>query len=281
MPAEWLVDATTLRSAAEASRGTHDSDGAIVHTVDYPYQLLSALESSTFSVEADVTVIDGTGLLQLDPQDPVGMPLLEFLEYAATAEFPIVKLDLKRDRVGQIMDEVQQAIDRFGLDPRRLHFNADVFRGPGVENDIFGARQDLSSTDSMYNRVVMELETSDLIEICGQFPESTIVISATTPTDPSGGGTPRTTSSASSGLRRNPSGQPRSIAGVRRAGRSGCTIGSAPPARTHLDREQLRRRMVVGRRTAHAGRDRDVACRGSDLLRSASRSRRLTLAARP
>ncbi len=124
------------------------------------------------------------GFLQHDPKDPVGMPLLEFLEYAAIAEFPIVKLDLKRDRVGSIIDEVQQAIDRFGLDPSRVHFNADVFRGPGVDNDIFGARKDLSFTDSMYNRVVMELETSDLIHIAGAFPESTIVVSANTPTGP-------------------------------------------------------------------------------------------------
>ena len=135
-------------------------------------------------MEADVTVIDGTGFLQHDPRDPAGMPLLEFLEYAAIVEFPIVKLDLKRDRVGLIIDEVHQAIDRFGLDPGRLHFNADEFRGPGVDDDIFGARKDLSFTDSMYNRVVMELETSDLIRIAREFPESTIVVSATTPTGP-------------------------------------------------------------------------------------------------
>jgi hypothetical protein len=182
--AAWLVEGTDLRSAAVASWGTHDSDGAIIHTVDYPHQMLSALESPTFSVEGNVTVIDGTAFLQHDPREPVGMPLLEFLEYASIAEFPIVKLDLKRDRVGPIMDEVQQAIDRFGLDPRRLHFNADVFRGPGVDNDVFGARKDLSSTDSMYNLVVMELETSDLIRIAEEFPVSTIVISATTPKGP-------------------------------------------------------------------------------------------------
>ena len=184
VPAEWLVDGTTLRRAAEASQGTHDSDGAIRHTVDYPYQLLSALESPTFSVEANVTVIDGTAFLQHDPREPVGMPLLEFLEYAAIADFPIVKLDLKRDRVGTIIEEVQQAIDRFGLDPRRLQFNADVFRGPGVKNDIFGARSDLSFTDRMYNLIVMELETSDLVRVAEHFSESTILISSTTPTGP-------------------------------------------------------------------------------------------------
>jgi len=182
VPAEWLVDGTTLRRAADASRGTHDSDGAIRHTVDYPYQLLSALESPTFSVEANVTVIGGTAFLQHDPKDPVGMPLLEFLEYAAIADFPIVKLDLKRDRVGTIIEEVQQAIDRFGLDPRRVQFNADVFRGPGVKNDIFGARSDLSFTERMYNLIVMELETSDLSRVAEHFSESTILISSTTAT---------------------------------------------------------------------------------------------------
>ena len=146
--------------------------------------MLSALESPSFSVEANVTVIDGTGFLQHDPRVAVGMPLLEFLEYAAIADFPIVKLDLKRDRVGPVIVEVQQAVDRFGLDPRRLHFNANVFRGPGTENDIFGARSDLSFSDRMYNLIVMELETSDLIRIAEHFPESTIVISTTTPSGP-------------------------------------------------------------------------------------------------
>ena len=37
IPAEWLVDAGVLRQAAEESRGTHNSDGEIHHTVDYPY----------------------------------------------------------------------------------------------------------------------------------------------------------------------------------------------------------------------------------------------------
>ncbi len=159
VPKEWLIDDATLRAAAEASRGSHDSDGEIHHTVDYPYQLLSALESPTRSVEANVTVIDGTGFLQHDPRAAVGMPLLEFLEYSAIADFPIVKLDLKRDRVGPIIDEVQQAVDQFGLDPSHVHFNANVFRGPGVENDIFGARSDKSFIDRMYNLIVMELET--------------------------------------------------------------------------------------------------------------------------
>ena len=184
VPADWLVDETILRQAAEASRGTHTADGEIRHTVDYPYQLLAALESPTFSVEANVTVIDGTPTLQHDPRVPVGMPLLEFLEYAAIVEFPIVKLDLKRDDVGPIIADVQQAIDRFGLDPTRVHFNANVFRGPGVENDIFGARSDKSFTDRMYNLTVMELETSDLIQIAEHFPDATIVISSTTATGP-------------------------------------------------------------------------------------------------
>jgi len=184
VPEEWLIDEVTLREAAEASKGSHTSDGEIHHTVDYPYQLLPALEGPTFSVEANVTVIDGTAFLQHDPRVPIGMPLLEFLEYGAIADFPIVKLDLKRDRVGPIIDEVQQAIDRFGLDPAQVHFNANVFRGPGVEKDIFGARSDKSFTDRMYNLIVMELETSDLIRIAEHFPKSTIVISSTTPTGP-------------------------------------------------------------------------------------------------
>lgn len=183
-PADWLVDDITLRRAAEASAGTHHSGGQIRHTVDYPYQLLSALETPTFSVEANVTVIDGTGFLQHDPRVPVGMALLDFLEYAAIAEFPIVKLDLKRDRVGPVIAEVQEAIDRFDLDPERVHFNADVFRGPGVSNDIFGARTDKSFSDRMYNLMVMELETSDLVRVARHLPESTIVISSTTPTGP-------------------------------------------------------------------------------------------------
>ncbi len=179
---EWLVDDAALRRAAEVSRGTHGPDGAVRHTVDYPFQLLAALESPTLSVEANVTVIDGRGFLQHDPRDPVGMTLSDLLEIASLAEFPIVKLDLKRDRVGPILDEVQQAIDDHGLDPRRLQFNADVFRGPGVENDVLGARTDMSFVDRIYNLVVMELETSDLARIASRFPESTIVISSTTPT---------------------------------------------------------------------------------------------------
>lgn len=180
--AEWSVDAATLRRAADASQGTHGPHGAIRHTVDYPHQLLAALESPTFSVEGNVTVIDGTSFLQHDPRDAVGLPLLEFLEYAAIADIPIVKLDLKRDRVGTIIGEVQEAIDRFGLDSRRVQFNADVFRGPGIENDVFGARSDMSFTDRLYNLIVMESETSDLIRVAEHFPESTIVISSTTPT---------------------------------------------------------------------------------------------------
>jgi len=182
VPDDWLIDDVTLRRAAEASQGTHVSAGAIHHTVDYPYQLLAAIESPTLSVEANVTVIDGTAFLQHDPRDPVGMPLLEFLEYSAIARFPVVKLDLKRDRVGTIITEVQQAIDQFGLDVRRLQFNADVFRGPGVSNDFIGARSDMSFIDRMYNLLVMELETADLARIAERFPDSTIVISAFTPT---------------------------------------------------------------------------------------------------
>jgi len=184
IPAAWLVDDRVLRQAAEESRGTHNSNGEIHHTVDYPYQLLAALESSTYSVEANVTVIDGTGYLQHDPRVPIGMPLLQFLEYAAIADFPIVKLDLKRDRVGPIIDEVREAIDEFALDPAHVHFNANVFRGPGVTNDMFGARSDKSFTDRMYNLFVMELETSDLIRLAREFPESSIVISSTTATGP-------------------------------------------------------------------------------------------------
>ncbi len=47
-----------------------------------------------------------------------------------------------------------------------------------------GARTDLSFTDAMYNLIVMELETSDLVRIAEEFPESTIVISATPPKGP-------------------------------------------------------------------------------------------------
>lgn len=184
VPAAWQVEAPVLRSTAEASRGTHTPDGAVHHTVDYPHQLLAALSSPTSSVEANVTVIDGTAYLQHDPRDAVGMPLLEFLEYAALADFPIIKLDLKRDRVDTIIGDVRKAIDRFELDPRHLQFNADVFRGPGVRNDVFGARSDKSFTDRMYNLIVMELETSDLGHLAEHFPESTIVISAMTPTGP-------------------------------------------------------------------------------------------------
>jgi hypothetical protein len=184
IPADWLVDDATLRAAAEKSRGIHGPEGEIHHTVDYPHQLLAALARPTHSVEANVTVIDGTAFLQHDPRVPVGMPLLEFLEYAAIADFPIVKLDLKRDLVGPIIDEVHDAVDRFGLDPANVHFNANVFRGPGVTNDLFGARSDKSFTDRMYNLIVMELETSDLIQIADHFPDSTIVISSTTATGP-------------------------------------------------------------------------------------------------
>lgn len=180
-PDEWDVDAMTLRSVAEAGRGTHGPDGAIIHTVDYAHQLLAALGQPTFSVEADVTVIDGDAFLQHDPRDPVGLRLLEFLEYAAIAEFPIVKLDLKRDRVGPIIDEVRRAVAEFGLDPAGVHFNADVFRGPGVDENILGARTDLSFADGLYNLVVMELETADLVRLATAFPEATIVISATPP----------------------------------------------------------------------------------------------------
>jgi hypothetical protein len=184
MDAEWSIDAATLRRAAEASAGTHGPGGAVRHTVDYPHELLAALESPSSSVEGNVTVIDGTGFLQHDPRFAVGLPLLEFLEYAAIARFPVIKLDLKRDRVGTIIGEVDEAVDRFGLDPRHLQFNADVFRGPGVGEDVFGARADKSFTDRMYNLLVMELETSDLVRVAGHFPESTIVISSTTPTGP-------------------------------------------------------------------------------------------------
>ncbi|NNC80366.1 MAG: DUF2181 domain-containing protein, partial [Acidimicrobiales bacterium] len=184
LPAEWMVDDAILQSAAEASRGTHGPDGEIHHTVDYPHQLLAALESPTYSVEGNVTVVDGTAVLQHDPRVPIGMPLLQFLEYAAIAELPIVKLDLKRDDSGPIIADVHQAVDEFGLKPSQMHFNANVFRGPGVENDIFGARSDKSFVDRMYNLIVMELETSDLVRFAEEFPDSTIVISSTTATGP-------------------------------------------------------------------------------------------------
>jgi hypothetical protein len=145
---------------------------------------LAALESPTSSIEADVSVVDGTAHLQHDPRYPVGLALLDLLEYASIADIPIVKLDLKRDHVQIVVDEVRAAVERFGLDAGRVQFNGDVFRGPGVENDRFGARTDKPFTDRMYNLLVMELETSDLVLIAEQFPESTIVISAFTPTGP-------------------------------------------------------------------------------------------------
>jgi len=131
-----------------------------------------------------VGVVDGTPVLQHDPRVPIGMPLLQFLEHAAIADFPIVKLDLKRDDSGPIIADVHRAVDQFGLEPSQMHFNANVFRGPGVENDIFGARSDKSFVDRMYNLIVMELETSDLVRFAEEFPDSTIVISSTTATGP-------------------------------------------------------------------------------------------------
>jgi hypothetical protein len=185
---DWWVDSATLREAAEASRGTHGPDGAIRHTVDYPDQLLDALESPTSSIEGNVSVVDGVAVLQHDPRYAVGMDLMELLEDAAIADIPIVKLDLKRDHVDVVIDDVDEAIDRFGLDPTRLQFNADVIRGPGVEEDRFGARADKPFDDRMYNLLVMELEVDDLARIAEHFPESTIVISAFTPTGPVGEG---------------------------------------------------------------------------------------------
>lgn len=182
------VDSSALRAAAEASRGTHGPDGAIRHTVDYPDQLLDALETPSSSIEVDVSVVDGVAVLQHDPRYAVGMDLIDLLEYATVADFPIVKLDLKRDHVEVVIDEVDEAIERFGLDPTRLQFNADVIRGPGVDEDRFGARADKPFDDRMYNLLVMELETDDLARIAEHFPESTIVISAFTPTGPVGEG---------------------------------------------------------------------------------------------
>ena len=163
----------TLLEAARAGAGSRSvpANGEISHAHDSvtPEALLAALEDSYHSIEGDVDLAGDVPAMRHDPRDPVGMTFLEWLEVVAAAEFGIVKIDVKRDKIGPIIDDLETAIREFGLRDETLLFNADVLEGPGAYGE-------LSRQEWLYHRLVRKLEDDDLIELAHAFPNAAISI---------------------------------------------------------------------------------------------------------
>ncbi len=163
----------TLLAAARAGAGSRDApeNGEVRHAHDSvtPEELLAALEGAFHSVEGDVDLAGGVPAMRHDPRDPVGMTFLEWLEVVAAADFATVKIDVKRDKVGPIIADLETAIRQFGLREERLLINADVLEGPGA----FG---EMNSQERLYHRLVRKLEGDDLIQMASAFPRAAVSI---------------------------------------------------------------------------------------------------------
>lgn len=134
-------------------------------------QMQEALTGGYASIEGDVGLVGALPVLRHDPRDPVGMTFLEWLEVVVVADFETVKVDVKRDRIGPIVDDLRTAISEFGLAEERLKLNADVLEGPR-------AYADLSLQERFYTRVALKMEPADLVALARAFPAAAVSIGA-------------------------------------------------------------------------------------------------------
>jgi hypothetical protein len=173
LPAEVhgaLLAAAQARAADPPARGpgdevrhAHDSV-----TVD---ELQDALTGGYHSIEGDVGLAGSLPVMRHDVRDPVEITFREWLEVVAAADFELVKVDVKRDRVDPIIEDLRYAVDTLGLDECRLTLNADVLEGPGAYADFsFGER--------LYTRIALKLEPDDLERLGLAFPCATVSVSA-------------------------------------------------------------------------------------------------------
>jgi len=141
-------------------------------------ELLHALTGDYHSIEGGVGLHGTTAVMRHDPRDAVELTFREWLGVVALADFAIVKIDIKRDRITPIVTELRTAIDEYGLDECRLKLNADVLEGPGAyEGFTFGER--------LYTRIALKLEPKALVHLSRTFPCAAISIGAWTgPVEP-------------------------------------------------------------------------------------------------
>lgn len=141
--------------------------------------LREALAGGYHSVEGDVGLHGRVAVMRHDPRDPVEITFREWLDVISAAGFTIVKIDVKRDRIGPIIDDLRAAIDTSGLDECRLKLNADVLNGPG-------AYAALTLRERLYTRTALKLEPADLVTLGRAFPCAVISIGAWTGPVPEG-----------------------------------------------------------------------------------------------
>lgn len=165
--------ARALAPPPSATEVRHAHDGV---TVD---DLRAASAGGYHSVEGDVGLHGRVAVMRHDPRDPVAITFREWLDVVSAARFTIVKVDVKRDRIGPIVDDIRAAIGTSGLDECRLKLNADVLDGPG-------AYADLTLRERLYTRVALKLEPADLVTLGRAFPCAAVSIGAWTGPVPEG-----------------------------------------------------------------------------------------------
>lgn len=140
-----------------------------------------ALTGGFHSIEGDVSMVGDVPVMRHEARDPVSLTFIEWLEIVSAADFAIVKIDVKRDKVGPIIADLERAIDDFGLREESLLINGDVLEGPGAYGDV-------SWMEAAYNRLGLEIEEADLIELANAFPSAAVSIGFATGRVPGGGG---------------------------------------------------------------------------------------------
>ena len=162
-PGPPAIDGSELRHAHDAV------------TVD---ELLHALAGDYHSIEGDVGLHGTTAVMRHDPRDEVELTFREWLGVIALADFAIVKIDIKRDRIAPIVTELHTAINEHGLDECSLKLNADVLDGPG-------AYRGFTCGERLYTRIALKLEPEALVHLSRSFPCAAISIGAWTgPVEP-------------------------------------------------------------------------------------------------
>jgi hypothetical protein len=144
-------------------------------------ELSSALTGGFQSIEGDVGMTGEIPVMRHDPRDRVEMTFIEWLEIVSAAHFAAVKIDVKRDKIGPIIEDLKTAMRDFGLRESSLIINADVLRGPGAYGE-------LNWIELSYNRLGLELEGEDLVELASAFPSATISIGLASGRVAGGGG---------------------------------------------------------------------------------------------
>lgn len=172
---------TAARAGREARSAPTTGELHNAHFSATPDELMSALTGGFQSIEGDVGMTGETPVMRHDPRDPVEMTFIEWLEIVSAADFAVVKIDVKRDKIGPIIADLRTATQQFGLRESSLILNADVLRGPAAYGD-------LNWMEQIYNRAGLELEEQDLVELAAAFPSATISIGLATGRVAGGGG---------------------------------------------------------------------------------------------